>query len=374
MPAPCPPPVEQPGRLARHGTLVTHVEGEGVVQIPHGDPDGAAPVHPGVVQQNSEHLRHGRARDQGTGRRVARGALQASAVPGEQSVPPFLGVPQQLPYRDLPGGRPGRLPGAGQAQHLLHRVVQTVGGSQCFGQHRPQPGVVVNLRIQDTRTRALRTVPFHYAGITKEFPTAPKDSFFVANASYIAKATGSDAVGAFLLDTGGSHQKQIAAQLHRQLGTRATVTDLTQTRGTVGTSLTSVDLAGLTRIELAFAVLLAAGAGGLVLALGLVERRRTFAIATVLGARTRQLRGMVLTEALLLAAGGLAGGTLIGWALSQMLVKALTGVFDPPPASLSVPGTYLALTGTAAVAAILAAALNGIRNTRRPAVEELRDL
>lgn len=181
-------------------------------------------------------------------------------------------------------------------------------------------------------------------------------------------------MGAFLLDTGGSHQKQIAAQLRRQLGTGATVTDLTQTRGTVGTSLTSVDLAGLTRIELVFAVLLAAGAGGLVLALGLAERRRTFAIATVLGARARHLRGMVLTEALLLAAGGLAGGTLIGWALSQMLVKVLTGVFDPPPAGLSVPGTYLALTGTAAVAAILAAALNGIRNTRRPAVEELRDL
>lgn len=239
------------------------------------------------------------------------------------------------------------------------------------------PGDTVKLRVQDARTKALRTVPFHCAGIAKEFPTARKDSFFVANASYVAKATGSDAVGAFLLDTGGSHQKHIAAQLRRQLGTGATVTDLTQTRGTVGTvgtSLTSVDLAGLTRIELAFAVLLAAGAGGLVLALGLAERRRTFAIATVLGARARQLRGMVLTEALLPAAGGLLGGTLIGWALSQMLVKVLTGVFDPPPAGLSVPGTYLALTGTAAVAAILAAALNGIRNTRRPAVEELRDL
>ncbi|MFF4730538.1 FtsX-like permease family protein [Streptomyces mirabilis] len=151
-------------------------------------------------------------------------------------------------------------------------------------------------------------MPFHYVGVAKEFPTAPKDSFFVANASYVAKATGSDAVGAFLVDTGGTHQKQVAARLRHRLGTGATVTDLTQTRGTVGTSLTSVDLAGLTRIELAFAVLLAAGAGGLVLALGLAERRRTFAIATVLGAGRRQLRGMVLTEAILLTVGGLAGG------------------------------------------------------------------
>jgi putative ABC transport system permease protein len=266
----------------------------------------------------------------------------------------------------------------GTAHQLMRRLAQRpdnlLVSVETVNDFQLSPGDTLNLRIQDARTKALHTVPFHYAGIAKEFPTAPKDSFFVANASYIAKATGSDAVGAFLLDTGGTKQPQIASQLRKQLGTRATVIDLTQARGTVGSSLTSVDLAGLTRIELAFAVLLAAGSGGLVLALGLAERRRTFAIATVLGAQPRHLRGMVLSEALLLAAGGLAGGALIGWALSEMLVKVLTGVFDPPPAALSIPSVYLALTGAAALAAILAAALNGSRGTHRPAVEELRDL
>jgi putative ABC transport system permease protein len=257
---------------------------------------------------------------------------------------------------------------------LAHQPDGLLVSAETVNDFQLSPGDTVNLRVQDARTKALRTVPFHYVGVAKEFPTAPKDSFFVANASYVAKATGSDAVGSFLLDTGGTHQKQIAARLRHTLGTSAAVTDLTQTRGTVGTSLTSVDLAGLTRIELAFAVLLAAGAGGLVLALGLAERRRTFAIATVLGAGPRQLRGMVLTEALLLTAGGLAGGALIGWALSEMLVKVLTGVFDPPPAALSVPGAYLTLTACAAVVAVLAAALNGVRRAARPAVEELRDL
>ncbi|MFH8391490.1 FtsX-like permease family protein [Streptomyces sp. NPDC018036] len=266
----------------------------------------------------------------------------------------------------------------GTAHQLMHSLAQRpdnlLVSEETVHDFQLRPGDTLNLRVQDARTKALRTVPFHYAGVVKEFPTAPKDSFFVANASYITKTTGSDAVGAFLVDTGGSGQQQIAAHLRSRLGSSATVTDLTQTRGTVGTSLTSVDLAGLTRIELVFAVLLAAGAGGLVLALGLAERRRTFAIATVLGATRRQLRGMVLTEALLLAATGLATGALIGWALSQMLVKVLTGVFDPPPAALAVPGAYLALTGTAAVTAVLAAALNGIRTSRRPAVEELRDM
>jgi putative ABC transport system permease protein len=80
------------------------------------------------------------------------------------------------------------------------------------------------------------------------------------------------------------------------------------------------------------------------------------------------------TEALLLAVTGLAGGILIGWALLEMLVKVLTGVFDPPLASLAVPGAYLARTALAALIAVLAAALNGIRRARRPAIEELRDL
>ncbi|MDX2611073.1 FtsX-like permease family protein [Streptomyces stelliscabiei] len=283
--------------------------------------------------------------------------------------PATVGKATSLQDAYFSGGTAGQL-----MRRLAQRPDNLLVSAETVHDFQLSPGDTVNLRIQDARTKALRTVPFHYAGIVKEFPTAPKDSFFVTNAAYVARATGSDTVGAFLLDTGGSHQQQIAAHLRRQLGTGATVTDLTQTRGTVGTSLTSVDLAGLTRIELAFAVLLAAGAGGLVFALGLAERRRTFAVATVLGAKSGQLRGMVLTEALLLAAGGLAGGALIGWALSEMLVKVLTGVFDPPPASLSVPGGYLALTAGAAVVAVLAAALNGIRSAGRPAVEELRDL
>ncbi|WP_141726114.1 FtsX-like permease family protein, partial [Actinacidiphila rubida] len=163
-------------------------------------------------------------------------------------------------------------------------------------------------------------------------------------------------------------------RVRAQLGTAATVTDITRTRNAVGSSLTSVDLAGLTRIELFFAVLLAAGAGGIVLVLGLAERRRTFAIATVLGASRRQVRGLMHSEAAVTAAGGLLGGAVIGWALSQMLVKVLTGVFDPPPEAVAVPWAYLALTGGVALAAIVFATLGSARGSTRPPVEELREL
>ena len=90
------------------------------------------------------------------------------------------------------------------------------------------------------------------------------------------------------------HRRASPTRLRSQLGTAATVTDIaTRARGSSGSSLTAVDLAGLTRVELGFALVLAAAAAGLVLGLGLAERRRTFAIATALGATGRQLGGVV---------------------------------------------------------------------------------
>ena len=141
-----------------------------------------------------------------------------------------------------------------------------------------------------------------------------------------------------------------------------------------GSTLTAVDLAGLTRLELGFALVLAAASTGLVLALGIAERRRTFAIASALGAKARQLGGFVWAEALFITGGGLAAGALTGWVLSHMLVKVLTGAFDPPPAALAVPWNYLAAVASAAVAAVTIVAVGAVRATRRPATALIRDL
>lgn len=264
---------------------------------------------------------------------------------------------------------------AGQLMDLLRTRPDSILVSQeTVTDFQLAPGDLIKLRLQDSRSKKLRTVPFHYAGIVTEFPTAPKDSFFVANADYVARATGSDAVGAFLVDTGGSGQAAVADALRAQLGASAAVNDITQTRSQVGSSLTSVNLNGLTRLELLFAVLLAAASGGMVLAIGLAERRRSLAIMSVLGARRRQLRGLVLSEAALITLVGLSGGAAISWALTEMLVKVLTGVFDPPPAALAVPLGYLAATVGAVILALAAAALFSARRSTRPSVEELREL
>ena len=107
------------------------------------------------------------------------------------------------------------------------------------------------------------------------------------------------------------------------------VTDIVNQRHIVGSNLTAVERSGLTRIELGFALVLAAGASGLALGLGSQERRRTFAIASAPGARTRQLGGFVWGESIFVTAGGLILGGVIATVLSITLTDVLTGVFDP---------------------------------------------
>ena len=45
-----------------------------------------------------------------------------------------------------------------------------------------QPGDTIRLRLQSAADQQYHVVPFHYVGIAREFPTAPSDSFLVANA------------------------------------------------------------------------------------------------------------------------------------------------------------------------------------------------
>jgi len=290
--------------------------------------------------------------------------------------------------QDLYGVRPGTVVDAtrlqdayfagGTARELVGRLASQPDGvlvsAETVRDFQLQPGDPLILRLQDGRTKRYRPVRFRYLGVAKEFPTAPRDSFLVANAGYVARSTGSDAVGAFLVDTGAASPRAVADRIRAKLGPLAQVNDISTTRHVVGSSLTAVDLAGLTRLELAFALVLAAAATGLVLALGLAERRRTFAIASALGARPRQLAAFVWAEAAVVTAGGFAVGAAAGWLLSAMLVKVLTGVFDPPPAALSVPWTYLALMAAVALLAVGVAAAGAVRASRQATVLMLREL
>lgn len=259
-------------------------------------------------------------------------------------------------------------------QRLASRPDAVLVSAETVNDYKLSLGDQVQLRLQNARTQNYTPVTFHYVGVVNEFPTAPKDSFLVGNSSYIAQQTRNNAVGSFLVNTGGSNITGVADRIQQLTGTSAKVTTINDARGLVGSSLTSVDLSGLTRIELAFALVIAAAAGGLVMALGLNERRRTIAVATALGATRPQLRALYSGEPLFVIVAGLLTGAVTGWGLSYLLVKVLTGVFDPPPTSLAVPWLYLgAVAASAAVAIAVAATYISVR-TRDHAGEILREM
>jgi putative ABC transport system permease protein len=221
------------------------------------------------------------------------------------------------------------------------------------------PGDTINLRLQSASDHQYHPIPFRLVGVAREFPTAPRDSFLVANAAYVAKVTGNaDAEVVLIRATGDPAmlRPRVAAAVSDLPG--AKVRDINEATKLIGSSLTAIDLAGLTRLELAYAAILAACATGLMLALGVLDRRRSFAVMAALGATPRQFLAFLRGEAVLIFSAGALFGTLTGAIVAWMLVALLTGVFDPPPDRLVIPWLYLAaLFATVAGSIVLAVRL-----------------
>ncbi|MFJ2366352.1 FtsX-like permease family protein [Pseudomonas sp. NPDC087697] len=239
-----------------------------------------------------------------------------------------------------------------------------------------QLGDELNLRLQSSVDQQYHSVAFHFIGLVREFPTAPHDSFLVANATYVSQQTGAQGAEIVLLRSDAADLEGLANAARKVVADLPgnKVSDLGEARRLIASGLTAVDLRGLALLELSFAVLMVTGASGLMLALGLAERRRTFAILSALGAKPRQLGAFIWSEALLQFVAGASLGALTGFGLAWMLVKLLTGVFDPPPESLEIPWRYLIALIFLALLSIVLAVLGALRDTRVPAVQRMREL
>jgi putative ABC transport system permease protein len=237
-------------------------------------------------------------------------------------------------------------------------------------------GDLIRIRLQSGRDHTYRPVDFHVVGQVTEWPTAPKDSFIVANADYITQQTGSDAVGTFLAtsNTPGTTADALRAKLSATSGARV------QDISTAGSGVTSTgglagsDLSGLSHLELGFGVLLALACSGLALTGGIVERRRALVLLAALGATARQRGRFLAAEARAIVVAGVLGGTTIGGVIAYLLVKVLTGIFDPPPSTASIPWGYLMLL-LGLVAGVTVVVVAGVgRWAGRAGPGELRDL
>ena len=147
--------------------------------------------------------------------------------------------------------------------------------------------------------------------------------------------------------------------------TGASVKNITDQVRQTTSSITTVDLSGISRIEETFAVILAAAAMGLFVTLTLSERRHEFATMAALGASLRDIAMFLWTEVALVLGAALLLAAGLGWLLSVMLVAMLQHVFDPPPSQLAVPWGFLALMVVAAVMSASIAAFLAIRQMGR---------
>lgn len=288
-------------------------------------------------------------------------------VPGVRSVEPLMHRHAYIgtDLQDLYGVRPATIAKAtklqdayftgGTVSQLMGRLAarpdSILVSAETVKDYQLHMGDPLTLRLQDAPSQRVIPVRFRYAGIVREFPTAPHDSFFVTNAAYVARVSGNPTAQTFLINTTG-HPHQVAARIRAVVGNGPKITDITTARTAVGSSLTAIDLSGLTRVELGFALVLAIAGGGLVLGLGLAERRRDLAVVAALGARRSQLRALVQVDAAVVTLAALGTGIIGGGILAQILVKVLSGVFDPPPATLSVPTPYLLIVAALAVGGI----------------------
>jgi putative ABC transport system permease protein len=257
----------------------------------------------------------------------------------------------------------------GGAQTMLDRLKSTRDGilvsKETITDYSLEVGDLLRLRVLDHRRGSFRTVPFHVVGTVQEFPSAPRDSFMVANLGYLQRADragGPNVVFASASEDPATVAPRVRAATR---GFGVTVKDIRQQSVQTVSSITTVDLTGISRLEQAFAIILAAAAMWLFVNLVVSERRHEFATMAALGASLRDIGAFVRSEAVAVLGAALALAALLGWLLAEMLIAMLQHVFDPPPDHLAVPWGFLGLLAFAAVAGALLAAAAAARSLRR---------
>jgi putative ABC transport system permease protein len=248
--------------------------------------------------------------------------------------------------------------GAGASETMRRLAARRDGvlvSKETIADYQLNVGDLLNLRVLDHRDGRFKVVPFHVAGVVQEFPSAPRDSFMVANLAYLQEADhagGATVVFAKASDPTATARRVAAATS----GDGTIVKSIGEQQQRTVSSITTVDLRGISRILEAFTIALAAAAMALLFALAVIERRHEFATMAAVGATLRTIGAFVWSEAVLVLAAAVVLACGLGVLLALMLVAMLQHVFDPPPDHLAIPWTYLAELGGAAVLATVAAA------------------
>jgi putative ABC transport system permease protein len=266
----------------------------------------------------------------------------------------------------------------GTAAGILSRLRTTPDGvvvsKETIADYSLKLNDLLRLRVLDRGSGSFRVVPFHVVGVVQEFPSAPRDSFMVTNLAYLQAVThdpGPNVIFAKATGDPAAVGRRVAAATS-SFGT--TVKDIRAQTAQTSSSITTVDLRGISRIEEVFALVLAAAAMALFVSVGLAERRHELATLAAVGASLRSAAAFLWSEAALVLTAALALAALLGWLLAEMLVAMLRHVFDPPPDHLAAPWAFLGgLAAAAIVGGLATAALAALAIRRLPLGAVLRE-
>jgi putative ABC transport system permease protein len=241
-----------------------------------------------------------------------------------------------------------------------------------------QPGDPLKVQLTDLAGREV-SANFHAAARFRQFPGFPQHVDLVANLSYYQAVTGQTAVDFFLVrvaDPSEAGLKRVTRALSSGPGravplrSESVATAINRDQST----LAALNLRGLGTLDSLYTLLLgAAGIGIFVFGL-LLQRRKEYVTLRALGIRMRQLQGLIVGEAALVAAYGLLIGLLVGTLMAYLFVQILRPLFTLPPDRLAFPPGQLATLVALVLGAmaISAFAASGILRRLKP-VELLRE-
>src|SRR5262249_8425880 len=151
----------------------------------------------------------------------------------------------------------------GSADQMMSGLASTPDGilvsKETITDYSLTPGSLLRLRVLDQETGRFRVAPFHVIGTVQEFPSAPRDSFMATNLSYLDQLTHSSPNVVFGKASGSA--PTVAARVQAATSALgAEVNNIDQQTAQTVTSITTVDLTGISHLEEVFAIVLVAAA------------------------------------------------------------------------------------------------------------------
>ena len=237
-----------------------------------------------------------------------------------------------------------------------------------------EPGDTVEVLLARATPRQ-ELAQLEVLGLFTTLPGFPDGVDLVANLHFYERTVGTPDVDFFLVRTdgpGAAAHTAAAAALRSGPGAKdaITVAPAETALDKDRSSLTSLNVLGLLRLDSAYTMLMAgAGIGIFVFGL-LLARRREYVTMSALGMRAGEIRALVVGETLLVTVAASLAGLSVGTGMAALLVHVLRPLFILDP-GMTVPAGGMTVLVVSALAAALVAAIAGSEVLRRLRATEL---